>query len=1028
MTSVIVEWIKESALHLFATSALCYLSCAIVGLACLTTGGLPPTFTTFKRSKALKGDQNVDNNGVRDGGLAILVGATTIATTTNIIAIEGGFSDSGASGSDGGGGSSGESGAGGGCGDSRDIEQMTLKELVNALEGLEQKKAVREQGLIESALIAKSKNLKFGSSNSRSNDVDKKNKGHVKKVCKNKGKSVDKKAVVVEELQAEDELVDDDFELVFKDKACTVIDFTNEELWHRRYGHANYSSLKLMLGKQKCVPFPKNKSWNATQKLQLLHTDLEDENVDEPPVRGTRSLQDIYSRCYVFVIEPSSFAEVAVDEKWKQVMEVEMSMIRKNQTWILVKKPDKQKVIGVKWVYRTKLNSDGFVNKYKARLVVKGFSQVYGVDYLKTFAPVARHDTIKLLVGLAAKEGWLIWHFDIQSAFLNGTISEAFMLNSQKALLNQERKIWYASSQRHYMDSNKPQGLDDFLIIGPSNEYLDEFKTKMKNEFDMSDLEVMPYFLRLQIIQNLDFIFLHQKKYTRELLKKFRMDECKVVSTPLVAGSKLLKIMEPSLSIYASSFEYTLDYSKENTESSAEAEYISAAAATNKPLWIKKNMEELNTYESNFMPSGKLLRIKKFRQGMKKSSAGKEDKTEDKKKTHRFTDSNQSGSQRSQTSSELLPVGDPQFPYYLHHIDHLGSVVINPKLTTNNYVAWSRSFLLALSIRNKLGFINGSIPKPQVTDDLYSSWIRCNNLIVAWILDSISPPIASTVFYMDFAMKIWSALKQSYAQPDDTRVCNLQYTIGSSVLKVRSQIILMDPIPTLDKVYSLVLREESQRNMLFQTQPVLESSTMNTMTDMKKNSKKDLFCNHCGKKGHSKEKCYRIIGFSEDFKFTKGRNNMRKGKGAVNSVTIVSEVLIEETHMDQGEGLSGTSTMSQMSNLQNQVNKLMEILSENGLTSFEGKSTSTNTQQTKHSLANSAFAGTVKLTLLLTLKNVLCVPSFKFKLVSTGQLTSTKTTCVLFTDMYCIVQDIPSWTVIGVARAITRLYLMEDKK
>ncbi|WRX29372.1 Reverse transcriptase [Theobroma cacao] len=931
MTSVIVEWIKESALHLFATSALCYLSCAIVGLACLTTGGLPPTFTIFERSKAL--------NGARDGGLAILVGATTIATTTNIIAIEGGFSDSGASGSDGGGGSSGESGAGGGCGevvetgteavqrhvnrtlaqirqfeedkakrqfemltmdenetirefsgkmmgvvnqlrllgkdmfeerlinkmlvslperykskissleDSRDIEQMTLKELVNALEGLEQKKAVREKGLIESALIAKCKNLKFGSSNSRSNDVDKKNKG--KKIDENRefeeylrrfrvmhhlipayspqqnGISERKNRTLMEMFRC---LL---FEIGYAkipDAKRTKLDKNSLIAIHLGYSEVSkgyrlldVKTMKVFVSRN--VAFDENKRWNwdansveNTESKRIIPDHYSkskvnvdsDENVDEPPVRGARSLQDIYSRCYVFVTEPSSFAEVPVDEKWKQAMEVEMSMIRKNQTWILVKKSDKQKVIGVKWVYRTKLNSDGSVNKYKARLVVKGFSQVYGVDYLKTFAPVARHDTIKLLVGLAAKEGWLIWHFDIQSAFLNGTISEAFMLNSQKALLNQERKIWYASSQRHYMDSNKPQGL------GPSNEYLDEFKTKMKNEFDMSDLEVMPYFLRLQIIQNLDFIFLHQKKYTGELLKKFRMDECKVVSTPLVAGSKFTKdnggieadvtqyrrligcllyllASRPNI-MFATSLlsrfmqapsnihwiiakrilryvKGTLDFRLKNNKveseglkgysdsdwSSAEAEYISAAAATNQPLWIKKNMEELNTYESNFMPSGKLLRIKKFRS----------------------TDSNQSGSQRSQTSSELLPVGDPQFPYYLHHTDHPGSVVINPKLTTTNYVAWNRSFLLALSIRNKLGFINGSIPKPQVTDDLYSSWIRCNNLIVAWILDSISPPIASTIFYMDSAMEIWSALKQSYAQPDDTRVCNLQYTIGS---------------------------------------------------------------------------------------------------------------------------------------------------------------------------------------------------------------------------------------------------------
>ncbi|EOY21969.1 Integrase, catalytic region, putative [Theobroma cacao] len=242
-----------------------------------------------------------------------------------------------------------------------------------------------------------------------------------------------------------------------------------------------------------------------------------------------------------------------------------------------------------------------------------------------------------------------------------------------------------------------------------------------------------------------------------------------------------------------------------------------------------------------------------------------------------MSESTESSFQGSQTMSQTSPIGDPQFPYFLHHTNHPGSVIINPKLTTTNYVTWSRSFLLALSIRNKKGFINGTISKPQPTDPLYPSWIRCNNLIVAWLLDSITPPIASTIFYMDSVVDIWNTLKQSFAQPDDSRVCNLQYTLGNVTqgtrsvdsyfieLKgiweelrnyrplphcvcgkyspecfrrysdqyqkdmvfrflnglndffsaVRSQIILMDPIPSLDKVYNLVLREEAQRNLLF---------------------------------------------------------------------------------------------------------------------------------------------------------------------------------------------------------------------
>lgn len=77
-------------------------------------------------------------------------------------------------------------------------------------------------------------------------------------------------------------------------------------------------------------------------------------------------------------------------------------MIKKNKTQILVDKPQDGKVIGVKWVFRTKLNVDGSINKHKARLVVRGYVQVFGVDYSDTFAPIARMNTIRLLFATAA--------------------------------------------------------------------------------------------------------------------------------------------------------------------------------------------------------------------------------------------------------------------------------------------------------------------------------------------------------------------------------------------------------------------------------------------------------------------------------------------------------------------------------------------------------------------------------------------------------------------------------------------------
>ena len=126
--------------------------------------------------------------------------------------------------------------------------------------------------------------------------------------------------------------------------------------------------------------------------------------IDDVHVRGTTTLADIYQRCNVAAIEPTNYVEAATDQKWLDAMKEELKMIEKNQTWELVDRPQHKKAIGVKWIFRTKLNSDGSVNKYKARLVVKGYAQMFGVDFSETFAPVARMDIIRMLLALAAQK------------------------------------------------------------------------------------------------------------------------------------------------------------------------------------------------------------------------------------------------------------------------------------------------------------------------------------------------------------------------------------------------------------------------------------------------------------------------------------------------------------------------------------------------------------------------------------------------------------------------------------------------
>ena len=118
-------------------------------------------------------------------------------------------------------------------------------------------------------------------------------------------------------------------------------------------------------------------------------------------------------------------------------------MIEKNDTWELVDRPQHRNVIGVKWVYRTKLNVDGSVNKYKAKLVVKGYSQVFGVDFSKTFAPIARLDTIRMLLALTTQKGWKTYQLDVKFAFLNCYLQEEIYVKQPKGfqVKGQEEKV-----------------------------------------------------------------------------------------------------------------------------------------------------------------------------------------------------------------------------------------------------------------------------------------------------------------------------------------------------------------------------------------------------------------------------------------------------------------------------------------------------------------------------------------------------------------------------------------------------------
>ncbi|XP_027905827.1 uncharacterized protein LOC114165383 [Vigna unguiculata] len=181
----------------------------------------------------------------------------------------------------------------------------------------------------------------------------------------------------------------------------------------------------------------------------------QEESSPESTPRRIRSLTNIYESCNLAILEPGTIEEAAKQEEGVKAMKEEIKIIEKNNTLELADYPKDKDIIGVKWVFKTKLNPDGTIHKHKARLVAKGYSQQPRVDYNETFAPVARLDTIRTLIALAAQKGWSIYQLDFKSAFLNGVLEEeiyieqppGFVVKGQEAKVLRLKKALYGLKQ-----------------------------------------------------------------------------------------------------------------------------------------------------------------------------------------------------------------------------------------------------------------------------------------------------------------------------------------------------------------------------------------------------------------------------------------------------------------------------------------------------------------------------------------------------------------------------------------------------
>ncbi|GJR66331.1 retrovirus-related pol polyprotein from transposon TNT 1-94 [Tanacetum coccineum] len=287
--------------------------------------------------------------------------------------------------------------------------------------------------------------------------------------------------------------------------------------------------------------------------------------------------------CFISTIEPKNVNEALGDESWIVAMQEELNQFIANDVWELVPQPKNMTIIGTKWVFRNKLDENGVVSRNKARLVAQGYNQQEGIDYDETYAPVARLESIRILLAYACALDFKLFQMDVKSAFLNGFINEEVYVAQppgfidfekpdhvyklKKALygLKQAPKAWYdrlkAFLIKHeykirmvdntLFTKKKSSNLiivqiyvDDIIFGSTCQDMCDEFAKIMHDEFEMSMMGELNFFLGLQIKQMEDGIFFNQSKYIKEMLKKFGLEDSKPMKTPMSSNTKLTKDKE----------------------------------------------------------------------------------------------------------------------------------------------------------------------------------------------------------------------------------------------------------------------------------------------------------------------------------------------------------------------------------------------------------------------------------------------------------------------------------------------------
>jgi hypothetical protein len=157
---------------------------------------------------------------------------------------------------------------------------------------------------------------------------------------------------------------------------------------------------------------------------------------------------------FVSTLEPLKVEEALEDPNWVIAMQEELNNFTRNEVWSLVERP-KKNMIGTKWVFQNKQDEHGVVTRNKARLIAQGFTQIEGIDFGETYAPMARLESIRMLIAYATHHDFKLYQMDIKNTFLNGPIQELVYVEKPPGF-EDPKKPNHISFIRHSMGSNRP--------------------------------------------------------------------------------------------------------------------------------------------------------------------------------------------------------------------------------------------------------------------------------------------------------------------------------------------------------------------------------------------------------------------------------------------------------------------------------------------------------------------------------------------------------------------------------------------